>query len=102
MVLGTDYARCLRTDEYFRDHGEELETMMEITGCSAMEAIKMATSKAAPVVMMEDKIGSLEKGKLADIIMVEGNPLENISLLKDCDTIKFVMQGGKIKKNKLS
>lgn len=47
---------------------------------------------------MRDDIGVLEDGKLADIIVVAGNPLDNMGLLRNADHIKLVMQEGKIVK----
>ena len=46
---------------------------------------------------MEPEIGSLECGKLADIVMGAGNPLEDVSLLAQAQNIKVVMQNGVIK-----
>ena len=45
---------------------------------------------------MQDDIGTLEAGKFADVIAVDGNPLEDISELRDID---FVMQGGEVYKD---
>jgi imidazolonepropionase-like amidohydrolase len=45
---------------------------------------------------MEQEIGTIEEGKLADLVMVEGNPLEDIELLLKRESIRLVMQGGKI------
>jgi len=65
-------------------------------GMKPMDAIKSATSVAAELLGWQDKIGSIEPGKLADIIAVKGDPLKDISVLKD---VKFVMKDGKIVKN---
>lgn len=64
-------------------------------GASPFEALKAATLNAAVVCGMEDSIGSLEKGKIADIIGVEGNPLEDIGALH---RVKTVVQEGKLVK----
>lgn len=65
-----------------------------------MEAICMATRFGREVVN-NCEIGTLEVGKLADIVIVKGNPLENIDLLAYADNIKIVLLGGEIKKNLL-
>ena len=65
-------------------------------GMSEQDAIKAATSVAADHIGLSDKIGTLEAGKLADMIAVDGNPLENIEELLDVD---FVMKGGVTYKN---
>ena len=51
------------------------------------------------VMMRENELGTLETGKLADIIIAQGNPLEDLWLVSKADNIKIVMQDGKIKKN---
>ena len=51
-----------------------------------------ATANGAASLQMEDKIGTLEVGKLADIIAVEGDPLEDITAMSK---VSFVMVGGK-------
>ncbi len=56
-----------------------------------MEAIQAATVNAAHLLRISDKLGSVEVGKLADLVAVEGNPLENIELMTD---VKFVMKDG--------
>ncbi len=60
-------------------------------GASKFEALQAATLNAARVCGMEDRIGTIEKGKFADIIGVEGNPLEDISALQ---RVRTVMQEG--------
>ena len=75
-------------------NGKQFHYMVKY-GLTPMQAIQSATINAATLLGMEDKIGSIEKLKFADIIAVEGNPLENISLLEQ---IKFVMKDGIIYK----
>ena len=62
-------------------------------GLSAMQAIVAATGFAAEVMAVEDRIGTLRKGLLADAIVVSGNPLEDIGALS---SVRLVMQGGRI------
>ncbi len=61
-------------------------------GFTPMEAIMAATANGAASLQMEDRIGTLEVGKLADIIAVEGDPLEDITAMSK---VSFVMVGGK-------
>lgn len=93
MAMGTDcgYPPC--------PHGtnaKELELMMEHIGISAMEAIVMSTKNAADALRMGDKIGTLAKDKLADIIVVNGNPLDDIKVLQEKENIQMVIKDGKI------
>lgn len=61
-------------------------------GADILTALKGVTSNAAIVCRMADRIGSLEEGYDADIIAVDGNPLEDVSVLKD---VSYVMKDGK-------
>ena len=60
-----------------------------------MEAIQSATVAAAEMLGVEDKFGSVEKDKAADIIAVKGNPLRDITVLEN---VAFVMKGGTVVK----
>ncbi|MBT5318960.1 MAG: amidohydrolase family protein, partial [Chloroflexi bacterium] len=59
-----------------------------------LQAIKAATGTAAECVGLGDQIGTLEVGKLADVVIVDGDMSKNVSLLGDRDNIKMVMKGG--------
>jgi imidazolonepropionase-like amidohydrolase len=65
-------------------------------GMSPQEIIRAATSNAAELLGLQDRLGMIEKGKLADIIAVPGNPLSDSTLLEHA---RFVMKGGAIIKN---
>ena len=60
-----------------------------------MEAIKAGTINGAYVMRTEKQTGSLTAGKLADIVLVKGDPLEDISVLGDSDNIAAVFLGGR-------
>ena len=63
-----------------------------LSGLTEMQALEAATRNCAEMCGVQDELGSLEGGKLADIIVVEGNPLENISNLRK---LKMVIKDGK-------
>ena len=65
---------------------------------SNMEAILAGTINAAYIMRMEERIGSLEFGKLADITVVDGNPLEDINCLTHANHVKLVIKNGHIEK----
>jgi imidazolonepropionase-like amidohydrolase len=67
-------------------------------GMTPMQALKSATSVAAELLDMKGKIGEISPGAFADIVAVEGDPLEHIELLGQ---VKFVMKDGKVYKNEV-
>ena len=95
---------AMGTDAGVMPHGtnlRELALMVE-AGMPPMESIIVSTKTAAECLGWEDMLGTLEKGKLADLIIVEGNPLDDIQSLANNETIKVVMKNGKIEKNTLN
>lgn len=91
---------AMGTDAGVMAHGtnlRELALMCDI-GMSPMEAILASTKIAAECLGWEEKIGTIAEGKLADLVIVQENPLENIASLADTNNIKTVMQGGELKK----
>jgi imidazolonepropionase-like amidohydrolase len=60
-------------------------------GMTPAQAIRSATATASELLGMQDKIGTIEPGKLADIVAVSGDPLTDITVLEKVD---FVMKGG--------
>ena len=90
IAMGTDAGTP------FNRHGEnpkEMELLVKV-GFSPMEAIVAATKTASEVLGLEKLIGTIEKGKLADLIVVKGNPLEDIGLLQGKDKILAIMKEG--------
>ncbi|MEE1402450.1 MAG: amidohydrolase family protein [Oscillospiraceae bacterium] len=76
----------------------ELERLC-VAGYTPMEVITMATKVNARLLQMEDQLGTLETGKLADVLLVEGRPDEDIRVLRRSDHVKLVVQDGRIVKN---
>jgi imidazolonepropionase-like amidohydrolase len=67
-------------------------------GASPAYTLRMATIVNAEIIHMADSIGSIEKGKFADLIAVSGDPLKDIT---EMQRVKFVMKGGEVVKNEL-
>jgi len=98
IALGTDAGTP------FNHHGEnaqELDRMVAL-GMSPMEAIVAATASAARLLGIEHLVGTIEAGKQADLLIVDGNPLKKISLLRDRDRIAGVIQAGRFVSGDLS
>jgi len=88
---------CFGTDVGAFEHGtssREFVRMVEY-GMKPIDAIRSATIRGAELLRMEKQIGSIETGKLADIIAVEGDPLSDI---KAITKVTFVMKSGKVYK----
>jgi len=88
----------LGTDAAVYPHGrnaEEFHQMVDL-GMKPIAALKAGMSADADLLGLSDKIGTLESGKLADVVAVPGNPLENI---RQTEHVFFVMKEGTIFKN---
>jgi imidazolonepropionase-like amidohydrolase len=79
--------------------GMEFEWLVKRAGMTPARAIQDATMTNAGMLGWQDRIGSIEKGKFADIVAVSGDPLSDITELQ---RIKFVMKGGKVVKYEIS
>lgn len=77
------------------DNAQEFALMVE-AGMSEMDAIRSATYNTAKLLKVDKELGTIEVGKLADLVAVKGDPLEDISLLQN---IGFVMKDGKVFKH---
>jgi len=80
-------------------HGKsakELSLMVKNMGMTANQALQAATINAAKAIRMDDTLGSIEVGKFADLVVVNGNPLQDISLLENLEKISYVVKDGKI------
>jgi imidazolonepropionase-like amidohydrolase len=90
LAMGTD------TGVPYTQHGNNLDELVYLVemGLSPMEALSVTTIEAAKLLRMDDRIGSLEPGKLADFIVVDGDPVADISILQDKSRILTVAIGG--------
>ncbi|RZM77071.1 Xaa-Pro dipeptidase [Pseudoalteromonas rubra] len=73
-------------------NGKQFSRMVKF-GMNELQALQAATINSATLLKMQDKLGSLEPGKLADIIAVPGNPLEDIQVI---ETVTLVIKDGKV------
>lgn len=95
---------AMGTDTGVGPHGtnaEELALMVE-NGMTPMQAIVATTKTAAECARLGKLVGTLEAGKRADLIAVDGDPLRDIAVLQDADRIRYVMKDGAVAKKKLS
>jgi imidazolonepropionase-like amidohydrolase len=95
LALGTDYSNSPNSP--YAKNGREFLAMTK-AGMTPMEAIRAGTVNGAHLMKMSDSIGTLEAGKLADVVVVAGDPLEDINCLCDRDNVKVVFKGGVLEK----
>jgi imidazolonepropionase-like amidohydrolase len=89
IMFGTDCGVC--------EHGSNAREFRYMTeaGMPAMDAIRAATIVPARYLGIDDRLGSVERGKVADIVAVPGNPLDDVTVL---ERVSFVMKDGVIHK----
>ena len=92
IAMGTDAGTPFN---YHGDNAQELERMVAL-GMTPMEAILASTSSAARLLGIHDSVGVLKRGKRADLVLLAGDPLKKIQLLRDRKHIVGVMQAGRL------
>ena len=88
FALGTD-----ATSDIHGRNGEEFKYMVDILGATPMEAITIGTLNGARLLGVEAELGTVTTGKLADLVAVAGNPLEDVTRLQ---RPTLVMKGGNV------
>ena len=95
VVPGGDYGfEC-------NPHGanaRELGYFVDLFGCTPMQAIVAATSLAGDVMGQPGTLGRIAEGQLADVLLVDGDPLADIDILRDRDKLLAIMKGGEFHK----
>lgn len=79
------------------DYAKELEFFVNYVGFKPLDVIKCATQTGAEIMGRADEFGTLTPGKLADVLVVNGDVISDISLLQDCKRFIAVLQGGIVK-----
>jgi imidazolonepropionase-like amidohydrolase len=95
FAVNASGARGKQAGPYHGEEAVEFATMVEY-GMTPLQAIRSATSVAAENIGWGDRVGSIEKGKYADLVGVTGNPANDVTEL---ERVKFVMKGGQIIRN---
>ena len=93
IAMGTDFSSPPMTP--LGENAIELWLLVR-EGMKPMDAIVSATKNAAEAADLDKKLGTLENGKLADVVVVDGDPLKNIKVLQDKNKIKMVFKGGNV------
>jgi len=84
------------------DYARELSFFVHHVGLTPLEVLTCATKTGAEIMGRGDDLGTLEPGKLADVLLVEGDPTEDIRVLEDRRRLRAVIQGGIVKAGRLA
>ncbi len=84
------------------DYAHELSFFVEYVGLTPLEVLKCATKTGAEIMGRSAEFGTLEAGKLADVLVVDGDPIRDIRILQDRAKFIAVIQGGIVKAGQLS
>jgi len=99
LVLGDDYGAI------FFPHGpyaEELAYYVEEIGIPGLDVIRWATKHGAELMDRGDELGTVDVGKLADLLVVDGDPLADITVLQDRANLLAIIKGGQMVKDELA
>lgn len=94
FVVGTDTGFAMTP--YGEFHATELELLMKYAGLSELEAIQAGTWNAGIVLNLEGEVGAVAPGLLADLLVVAGDPSEDIRVLQDRTRIETIVLDGEI------
>jgi imidazolonepropionase-like amidohydrolase len=92
FVIGDDFGTSAMPHG---DYAKELEAYVKGAGLPALEVIKWATHNGAELLGMKDELGTIESGKLADLLIVNGDPSADITILQDRANLQVIMKAGK-------
>jgi imidazolonepropionase-like amidohydrolase len=95
MVIGDDYGAVGFPHGIY---GEELAFYVDEVGIAPLDVLRWATVNGAALMGRSDDLGSVEAGKLADLLVVEGDPSRDMSVLADSANVVAVMKGGVLMK----
>ena len=99
LVIGDDFGIAAMP------HGEyacELEAYVKGAGIPANEVLRWATKNGAELLGRGDELGTIEPGKIADLLIVKGNPARDITILQDKKNLHAIMKEGEFYRNELT
>ncbi len=98
IVLGDDYGTILMPHGTY---AEELEFYVKTVGIPPLDVIRWGTRNGAELMRMGSELGTVEAGKLADLLVVDGDPSVDIAVLQDRSKLKAILKGGAFVKDEL-
>lgn len=98
MVIGDDFGTPIMPHG---DYIPELELYVKKLGLAPIEVLRWATKNGAEAMGLGDRTGTIVVGKLADLLVVDGDPLQDVSCLANRDNLRVILLGGKVMKDSL-
>jgi imidazolonepropionase-like amidohydrolase len=99
LLIGDDFGTSAMPHG---DYAKELEAYVKGAGIPALDVIGWATRNGAELLGMKDDLGTIEAGKLADLLVVNGDPVKDIAVLQDRGNLDVIMKDGKFVECQLS
>jgi imidazolonepropionase-like amidohydrolase len=99
LVAGDDYGAVGFAHGRY---AEELEVYVRDAGIPALEVLRWATKHGAELMGLGDELGTIAEGKLADLLVVDGDPLDDVAVLQDRDRIRAIVKDGRFAKDELA
>jgi imidazolonepropionase-like amidohydrolase len=99
LVIGDDFGTSWMPHG---DYAVELEFYVKYAGTSPLDVIRWATRNGAGLLGLGDEIGTIEAGKIADLLVVNGDPVRDIGVLRDRTKLDVIMKGGQFVESKLA
>ncbi len=99
LVVGDDYGAVGFAHGRY---AEELEVYVRDAGVPALEVLRWATKHGAELMGRADELGTVAEGKLADLLVIDGDPLEDVTVLQDRDRILAIVKDGVFVKDELA
>jgi len=99
LVVGDDYGAVGFAHGRY---AEELEVYVRDAGIPALEVLRWATKHGAELMGRAEELGTVAEGKLADLLVVDGDPLEDVRVLQDRDSLLAIVKDGVLEKDELA
>jgi imidazolonepropionase-like amidohydrolase len=101
IALGTDSGT---PGNHHGTTAQEITLMVKEVGMTPIQAIQSATIEAAKAIKLSEITGSIETGKFADLVVVNGNPTDDVSILENRENLEYVIRDGVVmaKKGKIT
>ncbi len=98
LLMGDDYGIIVLPHGRY---AEELEFYVKTVGLAPLDVLRWATQNGAELMGMASELGTVEEGKLADLLVVDGDPSVDIAVLQDQDKLRAILKGGVFVKDAL-